>query len=308
MRSFILFKWSNDFSKARNYSFSKASQDYILWLDGDDVILKTDRAALLELKNSINPDVDVVKMNYNVNFDELDYITGSYYTERLVKRSKNFKWLAPVHEYLSVNGKVININISITHEKNEIDHARNLKIYEYMKSHDDSFSTRSTYYYALELYFNKNYEHAIASFKEFLNTTKGSIENNISACLALSQCYSFKKDRKNELKYLLETLTYDIPRAETCCELGYFYKNNSGYYNAAFWFETALSLKKDENYFGYIRHDCFDYIPCVELSLCYFQLGAVNEAIKYNNWAGQYKPGDKIVAHNNEFLKKYNKE
>ena len=34
------FKWVNDFSKARNYSFSKATKDYILWLDADDVITK----------------------------------------------------------------------------------------------------------------------------------------------------------------------------------------------------------------------------------------------------------------------------
>ena len=37
------FKWINDFSKARNYSFSKASMDYTLWLDADDVILENDK-------------------------------------------------------------------------------------------------------------------------------------------------------------------------------------------------------------------------------------------------------------------------
>ena len=37
------FEWVNDFAKARNYSFSKATKDYILWLDADDVILEEDR-------------------------------------------------------------------------------------------------------------------------------------------------------------------------------------------------------------------------------------------------------------------------
>ena len=32
------FKWVDDFSKARNYSFSKATKDYILWLDADDYL------------------------------------------------------------------------------------------------------------------------------------------------------------------------------------------------------------------------------------------------------------------------------
>ena len=36
------FEWVNDFAKARNYSFSKATKDYILWLGADDVILDED--------------------------------------------------------------------------------------------------------------------------------------------------------------------------------------------------------------------------------------------------------------------------
>lgn len=37
------FKWCDDFSKARNFSFSKATKEYIIWLDADDVILEEDK-------------------------------------------------------------------------------------------------------------------------------------------------------------------------------------------------------------------------------------------------------------------------
>ena len=30
------FKWIDDFSEARNFSFSKASKEYILWMDADE--------------------------------------------------------------------------------------------------------------------------------------------------------------------------------------------------------------------------------------------------------------------------------
>ena len=36
------FKWINDFAAARNFSFRKATSDYILWLDGDDFINSED--------------------------------------------------------------------------------------------------------------------------------------------------------------------------------------------------------------------------------------------------------------------------
>ena len=31
------FPWNDDFSEARNFSFSKAVMDYIMWMDADDV-------------------------------------------------------------------------------------------------------------------------------------------------------------------------------------------------------------------------------------------------------------------------------
>jgi glycosyltransferase involved in cell wall biosynthesis len=46
------FEWCDDFSKARNYSFSKATQDYCMWLDADDVLLEADQKELMKLKET----------------------------------------------------------------------------------------------------------------------------------------------------------------------------------------------------------------------------------------------------------------
>ena len=32
------FEWVDDFALARNYSFQQATQEYVLWLDADDVL------------------------------------------------------------------------------------------------------------------------------------------------------------------------------------------------------------------------------------------------------------------------------
>lgn len=64
------FTWIDDFAAARNYSFSMAQMDYILWLDADDVILEEDRQLLMELKQEIPLFFDVVMMKYNVGRDE----------------------------------------------------------------------------------------------------------------------------------------------------------------------------------------------------------------------------------------------
>ena len=38
------FAWTDDFSAARNFSFSKAEMEYCMWLDADDILLEADRA------------------------------------------------------------------------------------------------------------------------------------------------------------------------------------------------------------------------------------------------------------------------
>ena len=42
------FPWINDFSAARNFSFSKASKDYIMWLDADDVVTEENQKKIIE--------------------------------------------------------------------------------------------------------------------------------------------------------------------------------------------------------------------------------------------------------------------
>lgn len=60
------FDWIDDFSAARNEAFAKATQEYILWLDADDVLLPEDQEKFLELKRTLAPNVDYVSMLYNL--------------------------------------------------------------------------------------------------------------------------------------------------------------------------------------------------------------------------------------------------
>ena len=80
------FKWIDDFAAARNYSFSKATKEYIMWLDADDVILKKDREKLLKLKENLDRSTDMVLLKYNTGFDENGNVNFSYYRERILKR------------------------------------------------------------------------------------------------------------------------------------------------------------------------------------------------------------------------------
>lgn len=302
------FEWIDDFSAARNYSFSKATKDFILWLDADDVILEGDREKFKDLKQKLDHNVDIVMMKYNVGFDENGNITLSYFRERLLKRINNYQWMEPVHEYLELNGNIINSDICITHKKERPTvGGRNIAIYKKAILRGTDLTPRGLYYYARELFYNEEYDDAIEYFNKFLDTEKGWREDNISACHNLSICYNNKNDKKNMLRALLKSFEYDTPRAEICCQLGYYYLSNKEYEKAIFWYKLVLELEKPIDNWGFIQHDYWGYIPCIQLCVCYERLGNIEEAIKYNDRAAEYKPNDPAVEYNRNYFKNIGK-
>ena len=160
------FEWEDDFSKARNFSFSKATKDYIMWIDADDYITEENIQKILALKQK-NMQNDVFMLKYLMGFNEEDKPTFSFYRERILKRSCNFKWQGFIHEAISVSGKIEYLDIEIEHRKIEVkDEKRNLKIYRNAIKRNYIFNARETYYYARELYYCGYYTLCIKSMKK----------------------------------------------------------------------------------------------------------------------------------------------
>lgn len=301
------FAWIDDFAAARNFAFSKATMEYILWLDADDRLLDADRAAFLRLKGELPGDVDCVMMRYNTGFDALGNVTFSFFRERLVRRAAGFQWHEPVHEYLAVGGRVINSEIAVTHAKVHTENEqkdRNLNIYEALVHSGGALSPRAQYYYARELMDHRRFQDAIARFQEFLDGGKGWVEDEITACLSLGYCMNMQGDVPGAIRALLMSFRYDTPRAEVCCRLGYLYKQQMDYRKAAFWFSLALSLKKPKDGWGFVRNDDWDYVPAIESAVCQYALGNLDEAERFNELAGTFKPESPQVAHNRTLFRR----
>ena len=124
------YTWKDDFSDARNYSFSKATMDYCMWMDADDILEETQKDKFLQLKQTLSQDVDIVMMKYNTSFDEVGNPSFSYFRERWVKNNSRYRWVGAVHEVIPPSGSIIYSDIAISHKKiNAGDPNRNLNIY-----------------------------------------------------------------------------------------------------------------------------------------------------------------------------------
>lgn len=291
------FDWVYDFSKARNYSFSKATMQYTMWMDADDVLLEKDEKKLLELKKEIDPSVDVVIMKYDLTNKKTGEVVCSFYRERIVKTQKHFEWQDPVHEYIAYKGKSIKSDVTLTHKKVHAPTNRNLDIFERYIESGNTLSPRNWFYYARELNKVGQKQKASIYYEKFLETSESVVSNYIDACTELSDYYSEIKEDEKSLKTLLKFFENFAPRAEVLCKLGEYYKKREEYQKAIEWFNLATHCIVPETY-GAVIPKYRDYIPYAEMCACSYKLGDIDSAIKYNEYASVSSPDSELVNYN----------
>lgn len=138
-----------------------------MWLDADDVITPENQEKLLRLKESMDSDTDVVMMDYAVGFDAWDHVTFSYYRERIMKTSRNFRWQGRVHETVVPAGNILYSDVVIEHRKIKAGESfRNLHIYEQMIDAGEKWNRDISFIMGRSFY-HKQYEYAILILKNF---------------------------------------------------------------------------------------------------------------------------------------------
>lgn len=299
------FPWIDDFAAARNYSFSKATKEYCMWLDADDVIEELQQQKFLKLKEMLPPDVDMVIMKYHAAFDETGDPVVSYNRERIIRNDGTHFWEGQVHEAIVCEGKVVYSDIGICHRKTGAGNPdRNLNIYRKMLAEKMVLEPRHQYYYGRELYYHNRYQEALKVFMAFMDDPAGWVENKIEACRLCSFCYRQLGDEQEALRILFRSFEMDRPRAEICCDIGKYFIDHENYELSIYWYERALGAKKRPEGGGFMLPDCYGYLPCIQICTGYARLGNMEKAKEYNDKAGKYKPRSSVYRLNKQYFNK----
>lgn len=298
------FQWIDDFSAARNFAFSKGTGEYLLWMDADDIFPAAEKRKLFDLKEALetNP-CDVVMMRYDAGFDENGTVTFSYFRERLIRNCPQAKWAGFVHEVIPPFGKVRREEIHFEHRKEKTEYSdRNLKIYEKMLEKGRKFEPREWFYFGRELYYHRQYERAAKVFRQFLEEPTAWLENKLEAGRFLA--YSLQELGRAEESFdaLLQGLRLAPPTGELCCDMGMYFFRRREWKTAIFWYENALRVEKRTKQGAFVQEECYGYLPCIQLCVCYDRLGDRERAKMYNEMAGVLKPDDAAVAYNQNYF------
>lgn len=302
--------WRDDFSYARNYSFSKATMEYIFWCDGDDYIPESsiDEIKILKASGELRR-YDIVSADYVYGFNGGD--KTELRRDCFLRRSLNFQWTGRIHEYVSsplANTSYYDHDIKIEHHKYKDGTSRNLKIFAKMIKDKVEFTSRDIFYFGNELYFGKKYQRALAEYENFLKKDDAWYVDKLTALWRMHIMYSqvpALKDEEKDNQILAKSLFLAPPRPDFCCAIGDYHLKRNDVESAIFWYKTAYVGKENNmegDFYMLVAKSYGTWYPLLQLCVCYYRLGKVDEAIEANELAAYFDKDNESVKYNRKFF------
>lgn len=238
------YEWTGNFADARNFSFSKATKDYIYCADADEVMDDENRSKFRLLKQGILPEIDIVQMYYchQLSYNTI-YNYDREYRPKLFKRLRTFTWINPIHETVQLSPVIYDSDIEIEHRPTDLHASRDLQAFEKMYKDGIPLSDKLHTLYAKELLIageKADFVNAIPYFEEAAENPSAEPENRMESYCVLAKAYRLKGDVTRFFKYTTKALTSEIDGcSEICRELGLFYDAAGDFHEAIVWFYAA---------------------------------------------------------------------
>lgn len=300
------FPWVNHFAKARNYSFSKCTADFVFWMDGDDCL--HNREGFINWKTHAMPYADYFLAAYNYALDAEGKPVISFLRERVFRREKNPTWRYPIHEGIiptpGMQGDIVpNTVWAVNHMRDaediKADKSRNIKILDELKAQGSEWDGRLQFYYGKELYEAGRPHEALKEFEIAVARKDLERHDMILACqygsYAAQQCADQLKDEFRDekkayfdkgIEFAHQGLKLDQNRAEFYVALGDIYLKQGNLVSAVPNYGAAKSCFNSKAmgapYEGAIYSfvDCYGLSPMLQLAKIYFHLGQIDLAEK----------------------------
>ena len=288
------FAWRDDFSQARNYAIGKATCEYVMWLDADDILSDDARRKLMEWKFS-QEFADVYYMRYIMQGE----FPFWFWRERIVKRTNKCRFKGFIHEAISPFGVVRYLDCEVTHKPSASHEQRNLQIYQRAIEHRRRFSLRDKFYYARTLIECKQTEAALPILRKFCKNKNAYAVDRVEAYRLLANAALAVENCDLALEYLSQSVKILPPSGEICCLFGNCYMNKHLYQHAVEWYRFALSSKSQS---GFINEYYVTFLPNVQLSVCLWRLGDRQGAKQYHEAAKALYPDNATVLANDEWF------
>lgn len=300
----IPYKWDNDFASARNFSFSKASHEVILWIDSDDIIQHPENLKGLA-KIIEDGKADWIYLDYIYAKDEHGNVIARHWKPRLIRKGTG-NWCKSVHEDLEPIRAVIQVkdidvsddNVQIVHtrpeHKSKESAERNLEILlaEYKKDGEDT-DPRTLQYLGYTFQGLEQYREAISFLQSHIRKT-GSVSDKYWSMRRVSICAAQLGSFDQAIDYSLQSLRL-FPEWKTAYfDLAEIYSNLEDWAKVIEW--SLIGLTKDTPDVLDVTSDIeYTINPLCRLSYAYINTANFQLALETAHDALKFNPNDKRV-------------
>lgn len=277
------FKWIDDFSAARNYSISKASSDWILWMDADDI---------LENPEEVLP---LLKESFSVCNFKIAYGNDIFCQARLFRNFMNIQFHGRVHEYPSFTGMDCKeeSDVVIRHKTDkyatEDRSQRNFRILS-KELEDDPNNTRAIFYMANTLKELGQYDKAIKMYRNYLDKSTWKDERWM-AQRYIGNILVWNKKYEEAIREFEKAMSIDDRWAESYYYKGECYFFLEDYEKCIKWMKKAYKKKLPDSLL-WKELPIYNEAPLRYIFASYGKLGKYKCAHAYCNLASKKKPDD----------------
>lgn len=282
------FDWISDFSAARNFSISKASNDWILVLDTDEYVTSADMETIYHLMEEHPTEIGRL---VRTSPDDKGNKTVDY-VERLFDR-RIYMYKRPIHEQvlpIDENNQMFTyypIPLYVDHDGYVSTDGENTKAQrnlEMLLASEKDFPDSYTYYQiGACYYFMGEYKKACDYFEKGLNFDL-SPDSEFVQLMIVQYGYSLMNDDRvdDAVKFLEEVYPYFDSLADIVMCMGTAYLRNQNYLKAALQFVKATTTER------FFTLGANSFIAFYHLGVVYEMLGKRDMALDFYKQCGDY--------------------
>jgi len=300
------YVWDDDFATPRNYSYELATSDYIMWLDGHDIVSKEFMENIISLLEG-NPDGIICP--YHTSFDVAGEPLVIVNRMRVSKKSIDWKWVGIIHECISYTH-----SSSILHADIPVEHRPVIKPAEAVRPDyllllqrsvvESPTDARACFYLGREYYMRREHQKCIPVFE---------------TCVELSQGGGFYHDQKFWAQHYIGRAYKDLAQYDEAEQAalkaieigpewpeGYFLMGEVNYFKrqwdmAIYWFLQARTVPEPPSDFIKDK-SIYSYAASRYLPYCYGQLHEWEAGLAEAFFAHHYLPDDNQVKINMDYF------
>lgn len=290
-----------DYSAARNFAATLASNDVIATPDCDEVYTKFD---IDEIEKRIEAGVDQLEYNFVFAHDDVGNEMIKFLHCKFYNKTK-LQWVNIIHEVLSpINGNearreflpesIIKLEHWQNHETNRGHYLKGLA-FDCLQSPNND---RNAHYFGRELMYTGRFRSAIKQLTKHVEMKRWPTEASQSMVF-IGDCFAVLGEFDNAIAAWSKAFDMEPNRREPLMKLAeHYYRQNKPMQCAAY-AAAATQIKGDNYYANYQPY--YENLPHELLYWAYWNLNDLNSSLRHFNAAQGYQPLNPKYLHDMRF-------